>query len=102
MILINEPVGEFKHIELDCAEIKAGINEHVYRLCTHLRNLRKIGFIYNINPYIGSYFPVIDKIKNVLSIFPVEKSFYQKILKSLTFLQLLFFGGILNLIAYKR
>jgi hypothetical protein len=51
---------------------------------------------------MGSYFPVIDKIKNILSILLAEKSFYKKILRPLTYLQLLFFGGILNMIAYKK
>ena len=102
LILINEPVGGFKRIRLDCAEVKAGINEHVYRLWTYIKNLRRTGFTYNIYPYMGSYFPVINKIKNILSIFLVKKSFYKKILRPLTYLQLLFFGGILNMIAYKR
>lgn len=102
LILINEPVGGFKRIKLDCAEVKAGINEHVYRLWTYIKNLRRTGFTYNIYPYMGSYFPVINKIKNILSIFLVKKSFYKKILRPLTYLQLLFFGGILNMIAYKR
>ena len=102
LILINEPVGGFKLSKLDCAEIKAGINEHVYRLWSYIRNLRRTGFSYKIYPYMGSYFPVIDKIKNILSIFIAKKSFYKKILRPLTYLQLLFFGGILNMIAYKR
>ncbi|OGD32175.1 hypothetical protein A2V94_08175 [Candidatus Atribacteria bacterium RBG_16_35_8] len=102
LILANEPVGGFKRIRLDCAEVKAGINEHVYRLWTYIRNLRRIGFAYKIYPYMGSYFPVIDKIKNILSILLAQKSFYKKILRPLTYLQLLFFGGILNMIAYKK
>lgn len=102
LVLANEPVSGFKKSKMDCAEIKAGINEHVYRLWTYVRNLKKTGFTYNIYPYMGSYFPVIDKIKNISSVFPGKKSFYNKILKPLTYLQLLFFGGILNLIAYKR
>lgn len=102
LILINEPVGGFKRSKLDCAEIKAGINEHIYRLWSYIRNLRRTGFAYNIYPYMDSYFLVINIIKNILSIFLVKKSFYKKILRPLTYLQLLFFGGILNLIAYKR
>ncbi len=102
LILTNEPVGGLKKSKLDCAEIKVGINEHVYRLWTYVRNLRKTGFTYTIYPYMGGYFPVIDKIKNISSVLPGKKSFYNKILKPLTYLQLLFFGGILNLIAYKR
>ncbi|HEY4662926.1 MAG TPA: methyltransferase domain-containing protein [Candidatus Humimicrobiaceae bacterium] len=102
LILANEPVGGFKKNKLDCAEIKVGINEHVYRLWTYVRNLKKIGFTYSIFPYMGSYFPVIDKIKNILSVLSGKKSFYNKILLPLTYLQLLFFGGILNLIAHKR
>src|SRR4030042_252701 len=102
LILANEPVGGFKKNKLDCAEIKVGINEHVYRLWTYVRNLKKLGFTYRIFPYMGSYFPVIDKIKNILSVLSGKKSFYDKILIPLTYLQLLFFGGILNLIAYKQ
>lgn len=102
LILINEPVGGLKHIKLDCAEIKAGINEHIYRLWSYTKNLKKTGFTYKIYPYIGGYFPIIDKTKNVLSRFIQKESLYKKILNPLNYLQLLFFGGILNIIAYKK
>ena len=102
LILINEPVGGLRLKKLDCAEIKVGINEHVYRLWNYLGNLRKLGFRYEIYPYIGGYFPVINLLKDKLSIILGKKVYYEKILKLLTYLQLLFFGGILNIITCKQ
>jgi len=100
--IINEPVaGLTKSVKLDCAEIKMGINEHVYRLWKYLRELRKAGLWYRIYPYIGYYSRITNLITRGLTLLFLKQLFHKRIYNLLIYTRLLFFGGILNLIAYK-
>lgn len=102
VFIINEPVaGLTKSVKLDCTEIEMGINEHVYRLWKYLRELRRAGLRYRIYPYIGCYARIINLInRGLITIFP-EQLFRKKICGLKVYAQLLFLGGVLNLIAYK-
>ncbi len=102
VVIINEPVaGLVKSVELDCTEIKMGINEHVYRLWKYLRELRRAGLQYRIYPYIGGCSRIINLInRGLITMFP-KQLFFKKICDLLVYTQLLFLGGVLNLIAYK-
>ena len=98
VVFINEPVvGIFKLSKLDCKEIEVGINEHIHKLWNYLRIIKRVGLDYRIYPYLGSYFRGINLIKQLLK----KKSFYKKAERLINYFQLLFFGGILNIIAHK-
>ncbi|MBN2072979.1 MAG: methyltransferase domain-containing protein [Actinobacteria bacterium] len=103
MVLINEPVvGMFKKTTLDCVEVKAGINEHVHKLWNYLRNIKKAGLEYRIYEYIGCCCRPVNLLKQFFSVALRKKSLYKRTDRMFNYLQLLFFGGILNIIACKK
>jgi ubiquinone/menaquinone biosynthesis C-methylase UbiE/uncharacterized protein YbaR (Trm112 family) len=102
LILVNEPVvGMFASKVLSCPEVEHGINEHVYRYLEYRQALGKLKMGYQLYPYIGGYQRVINKMNYlVVKTFP-KQLMPQRIWRPLLVAQLLFFGGILNLIAHK-
>ncbi len=101
-IIINEPVaGLFQSKKLDCPEVKCGINEHTYRLWEYLTELSRGGLTYRLFPYIGSYHRTVHWANYVLAKFFPKKLLTQRVWTPLLYIQLLVFGGGLNMIARK-
>jgi ubiquinone/menaquinone biosynthesis C-methylase UbiE/uncharacterized protein YbaR (Trm112 family) len=103
LILINETVkGLLKKSDDHNPEIEAGINENSYMLTKYIAGLKKAGFITNIQFWLGGNNRISVSIDLFLNkILPkrfVDKYFW----KTLKSIQLFLFGGVLNLIAYKK
>jgi ubiquinone/menaquinone biosynthesis C-methylase UbiE/uncharacterized protein YbaR (Trm112 family) len=103
LVLTNEPVVDlFATKKLSCAEIDHGINEHVYRLLEYLTSLLRAGFRYRVIPYIGGYSRKITALNHIMvRTFP-KQLMPLRIWPPLLYSQLLFRGGVLNLIAQKK
>lgn len=103
LIMINEPgLSIFGSKKLTCPEVENGINEHVYRLNEYSKVLRHNGFSYDLYPYVGSYAKIIQKLNGGLTrIFP-KQLIPKRMWKPLLIAQLLFWGGVVHVMARKR
>jgi len=102
LVLINEPVvGIFASKHLDCPEVEHGINEHVYRYLEYRRALKQLKFNWQLYPFIGGYAGPVSRLNHLLvKTFP-RQLMPKRVWPPLLIVQLLLFGGILNLVAQK-
>lgn len=103
LILINEPVtGLFASKHLDCPEVEHGINEHAYRYLEYIYALKRLKFTFQIYPFIGSYaYPITKLNHSLVNTFP-KQLMPKRVWPPLLVMQLLLYGGILNLYAQKN
>jgi len=103
LILTNEPVVDLlASKKLDSPEVDHGINEHVYRLYEYIIALMRSGFRFRVIPYIGGYSRKITALNQFL-VKKYPKQFMPlRVWPPLLYLQLIFRGGVLNLIAHKK
>jgi len=103
LILINETVKGLLNRGNNCnPETEAGINENSYLLTKYIIELKKAGFITDMQFWLGGNNRISMNMDSILKkIFP--KNFVDKYIWNIPkALQLFLFGGVLNLIARKR
>lgn len=102
LVLINESVkGLLRKNITDCDEIKAGINEHSYSLPVYLKEIKKSGFNYDLEFWLGGNNKKIIFINRLLENIIPLKYIDRFIWRPLKHIRLLLFGDTLNLIARK-
>ncbi len=102
-VLINEPVkGIFRSEDNNNPEIEAGINENSYRLSKYLKELKKSSFDYKLEFWLGGNNKITSFIDMKLQKILPNRCIDNLLWRPLKYIQLLFFDGVLNLIAVKR
>ena len=102
LILINEPIiGLFQHKLVEGEEVEYGVNEHVYWFFDYISAIRRAGMAYRVYPYIGSYHSLLAKSNSIIKKHWLKHRPLSFVWRPLVYCQLIFSGGILNLIADK-
>jgi ubiquinone/menaquinone biosynthesis C-methylase UbiE/uncharacterized protein YbaR (Trm112 family) len=101
VLVCESEIGLFSNKIVDTHETDAGINENAYTLYDFGRQFRKQNMKYKLVPYVGDYNPIVRKLNSIYHrLFPSKMA--QRVWPPLLYVQIVVFGGVLNLIASKE